>query len=706
MSFIKNLAVKALSSLAGKQAPLVTETGSVRILAGAKRTPPKRGTRQILDAYSTMPWLRASTNKISRAVGDTNWRVFAVRNGNGKAIKDVRFSRADHKNRTQYLKEYVKKGELEEIIEHPLLDVLFGGNEFLTGSLNIQVLQLHLDLAGEGFMLKQRNDLGVVIALWPIPPHWMQQIPTPEADYFLIQWEGFHAQIPKTEIIWLTDPDPSKPYERGSSGAGALADELETDEFAAKYTKAFFYNSARPDVIISGDNLSPDDTKRLEQTWLDKHQGFWKSFKPFFISKSVEIKELSQSFKSMQLIELRKYERDSIHQFWGIPPEILGITDTSNRATIDAADFLFSKNVISPRVEMLRVILQRDLISDFDERIILDYENPVSEDREHKLNVYKAAPWAFDQNEWRDLAGDEPRLDGEIFMTPFTLVPVESHDPGASLIPEIPETDETKQISIIKQDEDLTAEDHALIEAVVIAISVAAINDRLEPIILETALTFGEAQAALLGTNWVPTDPIIDVWLDERMGTKITSITSETTKSQVRATLAQGIRANESIDDLTKRIQKIYKAKRKNHARTIARTESVAAANNGNLIAMKQAGVEEKMWISSRDQIVRETHAIGSGMDGQIVKLNAMFVSPSGATGLIPGEMSTAAENVNCRCTFTMPSTRRGGISEEFKTAYWKSFESERIPFERQILNASRDGFTEQEKAALKALRS
>lgn len=715
MSFIKNIAVKALTGLAGKQALPVSETGSVRLLAGAKQIPPKRGTRQTLEAYSTMPWLRASTNKISRSVADTQWKVFAVRGANGKARKDVRFSRVDHTKRSQFLKQYIQKGEAEEIIEHPLLDVLFNGNEFLAGSLNLQVLQLHLDLAGEGFLLKERDDLGVVRALWPVPPHWMSQIPTAGQDFFVIQWEGFHAKIPASEIIWLTDPDPAKPYERGSSGAKALADELETDEFAAKHTKAFFYNSARPDVIVSGENLSPEDTKRLEQSWLDRHQGFWKSFKPFFVSKSVTVKELSQDFKSMQLIDLRKFERDTIHQFWGIPPEILGITETSNRATIDAADFLFNKNVITPRVESLRTVLQNELVSEFDERIILDYESPVGEDRNYKLDVYKAAPWAFDINEWRELAGDEPKPDAELFMVPFNLMPVETHDESAPTMPALtppdsePETEDepekTPSIIHAKQIRELTVEEMALIEAVVVSITFASINDPLEPLVIQSIFTFGESQSALIGTNWIPTDPMLNVWIDSRMGNEITNITN-TTREQVRATLAQGMIANESVRDLERRIEKTFRNGRRNRARTIARTESVASANFGNQAGMRQAGVEKKMWISSRDQVVRETHSIGSGMDGQIVLLNELFQSPSGATGQFPGAMSTAAESVNCRCTIISPSVRRDGFSEEFKTVYWKSFESERKPIERQMLNATRDGLTEQEKAALKALRS
>ena len=75
MSFFQNLAVKALTSLVGKQTPSDIRFDGVSILAGAKRTPPKRGTKQILDAYSTMACLRETPNNNSRAGGATEWKI-------------------------------------------------------------------------------------------------------------------------------------------------------------------------------------------------------------------------------------------------------------------------------------------------------------------------------------------------------------------------------------------------------------------------------------------------------------------------------------------------------------------------------------------------------------------------------------------------------------------------------------------------------
>jgi len=51
--------------------------------------------------------------------------------------------------------------------------------------------------------------------------------------------------------------------------AEALADELDTDEFAAKFTKSFFFNRARPDLVIFRKDLDREEAKRLERDFVD-----------------------------------------------------------------------------------------------------------------------------------------------------------------------------------------------------------------------------------------------------------------------------------------------------------------------------------------------------------------------------------------------------------------------------------------------------
>lgn len=88
---------------------------------------------------------------------------------------------------------------------------------------------------------------------------------------------------------------------------------------------------------------------------------------------------------------------------------------------------------------------------------------------------------------------------------------------------------------------------------------------------------------------------------------------------------------------------------------TIARTETMAALNESQVEAMRQAvdgGVDVstivKVWKSASDNRVRHSH---QAMHGQEVGLNSKFVTPSGVAMEYPGDPSAPAnEIINCRC--------------------------------------------------------
>ncbi len=119
------------------------------------------------------------------------------------------------------------------------------------------------------------------------------------------------------------------------------------------------------------------------------------------------------------------------------------------------------------------------------------------------------------------------------------------------------------------------------------------------------------------------------------------------------------------------------------NALRIARTETVRSMNAGayaNSQAVNAQGVNnQKIWISTLDLRTRDSHG---NLDGTIKELNQKFVGSNGS-GLRPGAMSSASENINCRCRLAdvidgvPPEIRRGinpetGESELFE---WKTFE-------------------------------
>jgi uncharacterized protein with gpF-like domain len=92
----------------------------------------------------------------------------------------------------------------------------------------------------------------------------------------------------------------------------------------------------------------------------------------------------------------------------------------------------------------------------------------------------------------------------------------------------------------------------------------------------------------------------------------------------------------------------------KSNARTIARTETHSAYEEGRWESVKEAQPTHKMWLSSRDGKVRSFAAgdeFNHAIDGEIVPIDELF-----SNGLMyPLEPNGEAGNViNCRCTFSV----------------------------------------------------
>lgn len=436
--------LRALVSLYGPRADRAAFGLLTGILPGGRGELSPRGTNEYLKAYSESPWLRAVVQKIAHVVATTEWQLYVAKappaapGVTGKVYQDRAFQRdSDWRRRAYRRKELASTGDLQQLDTHPMLDLLNSTNTFLTGLMTRQLTQIYLDLVGEAFWVKERKTkTGPPIAVWPIPPTWVFATPTPIRPYFEVRYRGWQVEIPDTEVLWMADPNPLNPYGRGAGMTHALGDELDTDEYAARHTKLWFQNRARPDVLITMEGANPAEVARLEQDWLSKSQGFWRAFKPYFLSGkgNVQIKELNQTFQDMQLIELRKFERDMVMQVYGVSPEIMGVLANSNRATITAADYMFARWVVTPRLEFQRAILQERLAPEFDERLIVDYASPIQRDEDHELAVATAAPYVLTVDEWREMLHLPalPKKQGQVHMVPSTLTAVEdisSHAP-------------------------------------------------------------------------------------------------------------------------------------------------------------------------------------------------------------------------------------------------------------------------------------
>lgn len=114
---------------------------------------------------------------------------------------------------------------------------------------------------------------------------------------------------------------------------------------------------------------------------------------------------------------------------------------------------------------------------------------------------------------------------------------------------------------------------------------------------------------------------------------------NETTQADLFKTIQDGIDAQETIDDISKRVALVYEQAQDYRTDMIARTEVAASSNFGTVEGYKQAGVTQQQWIvvNPQDEDCLEN-------DGEVRDIGDAF--PSGD--------NQAPVHPNCMCT-TIP---------------------------------------------------
>lgn len=251
---------------------------------------------------------------------------------------------------------------------------------------------VYKQLTGECGWLKVR-DGKKIIALLPIPKMWIIRTPTVGNHTFLVnpygETSGVSLTVDPKDFVWFKDINVADPYGRGKGRAESVADEIEADEYASKYQKNFFFNDATPPYVVTGYTGNQQGADQIKKSLMQKIGGFLHAREPAVLTGNVDVKTVGIAPKELDMVESRKFLRDECLQHFQIPPEIMGIIENSNRATIDSSFYLFAKNVVKPELEWFERIVNRQLCPDFDIDLCAKHDFEIAEDEELKLRVYQ-----------------------------------------------------------------------------------------------------------------------------------------------------------------------------------------------------------------------------------------------------------------------------------------------------------------------------
>ena len=123
---------------------------------------------------------------------------------------------------------------------------------------------------------------------------------------------------------------------------------------------------------------------------------------------------------------------------------------------------------------------------------------------------------------------------------------------------------------------------------------------------------------------------------------------TRTMRTDLQKALEISIRDGEDVDEITKRIQEVFRGTDRaevSRARRIAKTEMLKIGNHSNTVAAQTLGFTKKIWVADGPPDDRGNH---TGINGEEQPIDGTF-----SIGLrFPGDPNaSAAQTVNCACT-------------------------------------------------------
>jgi HK97 family phage portal protein len=366
---------------------------------------------QIQDKSSTlleeyMSWVYANISAISEAVAQVKIQLYRLKNN-----------------------------VVEEVKEHPVLELIHRPNPYMTKSEFIELLTCYRLLTGES-PIRLKGGLNPT-ELWPIDPLTISPIVAKTADSFelitgyeLTDYSKGQIEVKKlkpNEIVFIKNINPRNKW-RGYGVVEAAQGSIDTMHYSEKYNLNFFKNSAVPFTVLYTDQkLTEQIMSRLKDSWNTNYKGVNNAFKTAVLEAGLKVEKLQTSSKDMDFIEQQKFLRDKLMAMFKTTKIALGITEDVNRAAADASEYIFTKNCVKPKMAQFVEALNEFLLPLFDKTgtLFLDFEDPVPRDRTALINEYSAGynKW-LTPNEIRALEGYPEVEGGDEIWQSMVLTPM------------------------------------------------------------------------------------------------------------------------------------------------------------------------------------------------------------------------------------------------------------------------------------------
>ena len=324
-------------------------------------------------------------------------------------------------------------GDDVRILKHDILDLLNTPNDSTSRYDFYKSISIDLDLVGRAFVYIVRDQvsssaLGKPGQLLKLDPGRMRiehnGLDQPTL-YTYTQSNGRILYIIPDNMVDLKEINPAD-IRQGKSTVAAAAAPIIIDKSSNKLT-----NKSLSGGLMPGGALKvPGELDRLGRDAIDnefreKYAGVDNFGRPIILEQGAEYQPLSLKPADTQMIDSKHYHRDFTLGMFRVPKLLVGITETTNRATAETANLVFSERKIAPRMRLITSGLAMKLVRD--PLLRLDHVDPIPQDKQFTLESADKAtklPWRT-INETRLAEGLESISGGDVIYRPLTQRPLD-----------------------------------------------------------------------------------------------------------------------------------------------------------------------------------------------------------------------------------------------------------------------------------------
>lgn len=517
---------------------------------------------------------------------------------------------------------------------------------------------------------------------------------------------GTEIPLDADEVQHFKTFNPEDDYQGiGTVEAGIIY--IETEEDSAIFQRNFIKNQASPSGILTiNGKIEKEQFNKVKAQWKEKTEGLANVGKTLFIrGADASFTKIGLSLGDLDMEKLKTLTEDKIMKMFRVPKIILGETDQQGlgRGNAETADYVFASRTIEPKLLRIDDGIQNIIRRNFkDTSMVIEHVSQIPEDQDRRLNQEdKLVNRVMTVNEIRKERGLPEVKGGDKLYIGFNQIPIDgtgsdnsaSASVGKKIVLTVAKKDATDQsffrqldkidakvVKKYKSDfkKDLRAQrDEVISKLVAYAASVKDMGSdqvvkayeeimpseqeeaekSLEWLIPLMLLAISEGADTALALMNVEDDFIFSTAAQNAAKDAARRVMQDFTSQTVeklKAEIAAGVNAGENLEQLSKRVQKLYDDAIGWRTDRLADSESHKNINKGVQLGFQQAGVKKKVWRALGSNPCQYCRA----MDGTIINVESSYV-PQGGTmvGEDGGEVvqdydaiENAHAHANCHC--------------------------------------------------------